>query len=369
MEKRKISFIYWFAYYNLDSPSVRYRAKYPLGFAKKKLRIGSYFVIPGYSPAKAFKFIRAYLSALIFPGKDSLIVIQRVRSNFIYSNLLKLLVKFRKSMTVYDLDDADYLEHSPETIHFFAQNCNYISAGSEEIIKYLSQFNPRIYHITSPTPDLGIIKQQRSKAFTIGWIGGFGLGHSESLYEYLFPAIRRLPFNCTFILIGVTSQADREEIKSYFVNCSHVQLEIPTDIDWNNESAIQNRIKLFDIGIATLLPNPIQISKSGIKAKQYMNNGVPVLCNNQPENNKVVIDGYNGFICESADEFRSRLIEFKEMEPQEYWKFSRNARKSIKDFDHYKYFEDFDRIKNNEKPLYKKRSEAKKVINMVSEQF
>jgi hypothetical protein len=39
----------------------------------------------------------------------------------------------------------------------------------------------------------------------------------------------------------------------------------------------------------------MQLSKSGIKAKQYMNNGVPVLSSNLPENNTVVIDGFNVF--------------------------------------------------------------------------
>src|SRR4030067_1603790 len=110
MEKKKIEFIYWFAYYNLDSPSVRYRAKYPLEFFRKHKGVESFLVIPGYSPSKIFLFLKAYFSVLFFRRKNSLIVIQRVQSHFIYSTLLKLLVKIRIKDTVYDLDDADYLE-------------------------------------------------------------------------------------------------------------------------------------------------------------------------------------------------------------------------------------------------------------------
>ena len=196
MSGKKLKYIYWFAYYNLDSPSVRYRAKYALDFGKENLGISSELIIPGYFPKRIWHFLTGYMSALLFPKKNSLIVIQRVGSNFIYSNLLKLLVITRKKLTVYDLDDADYLTHNTRSIHFFARNCNYISAGSSEIALYLKQFNSNVIHNTSPTPDYGILKKERNKIFTIGWIGEFGWGHKDSLFKYLFPAIKELPFDC-----------------------------------------------------------------------------------------------------------------------------------------------------------------------------
>lgn len=344
LKKRTLKYIYWFAYYHLDSPSVRYRAKYPLDFAKENLGIPSRLIIPGYSPKRLFGFLSGYLSALLFPKDNSIIVIQRVRSNFIYSNLLKVLVLLRKGRAVYDLDDADYLEHNADTIHFYARNCRCISAGSEEILKYLKQFNENVFHITSPTPDLGIIKTDKNEIFTIGWVGGFGRGHEESLYQYVFPAIRNLNFSCKFILIGVTRNSDEKRIRSYFRGSEHVQLEFPGNIDWNDESALQTRISQFDVGVATLLNQPVQLAKSGIKAKQYLNNGIPVLCNDLPENNKVVVDGLNGFVCRTAVEFEAKLVLFKEMADSRYWEFSANARRSIKNFNHFKYFEDFEKV-------------------------
>lgn len=347
MSERQIKFIYWFAYYHLDSPSVRYRAKYPLDFAREKLGIESSLIIPGYSAKRLIIFLKSYFSALLFPKAGSIIVIQRVRSNFIYSNLLKLLVKLRKDRTIYDLDDADYLEHNPNIIHYFARNCQYISAGSDEIVNYLCQYNRNVFHITSPIQDLGIVKKEKSETFTIGWIGGFEWGHKDSLYEFVFHAIRSLPFKCTFVLVGVTKSKDEKEIREYFENEGNIHLEIPREIDWNNEIDIQNRIKSFDIGIATLSNHPIQLAKSGIKAKQYMNNGVPVLSTNLMENNKIVKCDYNGFLCNSIEDFRNRMIQFKEMTPKEYAKFSKNARKSISGFDHQKYFKDIENIKSS----------------------
>ena len=128
-----------FAYYNLDSPSVRYRAKYPLDFAREKLNISSNLIIPVYSLKRVLNFIVGYFSALLWPKKNSLIIIQRVRSNFIYSNLLKLLVRARQKRTIYDLDDADYLELDPKVIYSFARLCNHISAGSLEIATHLKK--------------------------------------------------------------------------------------------------------------------------------------------------------------------------------------------------------------------------------------
>lgn len=342
----KIKFIYWFAYYNLDSPSVRYRAKYPLDHFKSNFNIGSYLVIPGYSPKRIWIFLNAYFSALLFRKQNSLIVIQRINSNFIYARLLKLLVRLRNHDTVYDLDDADYLEVNPKTIYHFSKNCEKISAGSNQIGLHLRQFNKRIVHTSSPIVDLNIVKTVKNPIFTIGWIGGFGGVHKEGLIEFVFPAVKQLSFKCKLIVIGVVKPEDVDLIKKCFSEHSNIEIEIPLGIDWNDEKGIQKRIVSFDIGIATLKNSEIQLSKSGIKAKQYMNNGVPVLSTDLAENNAVIIDGSNGYFCSDSNEFKERLTEFFNMTNADYARFSTNARQSVVNFDHNKYFADFEKIKN-----------------------
>jgi len=339
--KSNVRFIYWFAYYNLDSPSVRYRGYYPLNYFKARYHIDSFFVIPGYSIKCIFNFIRAYLSALLFRKPDSLIVIQRVQSDFIYSGLLKVLIRLRKNNTIYDIDDADYLEKNPATIYYFASHCEWVSAGSPAIANHLKQFNPRILHITSPVPDLGIVKKKRNSKFTIGWIGGFGSGHKESLVQSVFPAIQAMPFEVRFVLMGVQSHSDINFIRSFFEPFPNIQIEMPQDIDWLDESSVQTRVTEFDIGIATLSDTPVHRAKSGIKAKQYLNNGIPVLSTDLPENNSVIIDGKNGLLCSGPDEFKSGLIRFYLMSDQEYAQFAANARQSVSNFDHDRFLNDF----------------------------
>lgn len=342
--KKRIKFIYWFAFYNLDSPSVRYRAKYPLDYARNNLGIESYIVIPGYRPERIVQFLRAYFSAVLFRRTRSLIVVQRVRTNSIYANLLKILVRLRKKNTVYDLDDADYLEYDPRTINYFVRHCEFISAGSDEILQYSSKLNRKTLLVTSPIYDLKMVKRRRNETFTIGWVGEYGWGHKDSLFISVFPALKKLPFSCNLVLIGINNLEDREKVKKYFKGSDNIIVRIPENLDWNNEVNVQEFIKTFDVGIATLLDHPHQIAKSGIKAKQYLNNGVPVLSTDLPENNKFVRNGINGYLCNSPEEFYERLIEFRDMSNDEYEVYSRNARNSIHHFNHDKYFRDLEKL-------------------------
>lgn len=86
--------------------------------------------------------------------------------------------------------------------------------------------------------------------------------------------------------------------------------------------------------------------KSGIKAKQYLNNGVPVLSTKLPENSSVIVDGKNGYYCETSGDFEKRITEFHNMDDETYSSFIENARNSMINFNHDKYFKDFLEIKN-----------------------
>lgn len=337
---RQLKFIYWFTFYNNQSASVRYRGQYPLQHFKDKYGIDYHLIIPSYRPTKILKFIRAYFSALLFRRTNSLIVIQRLNTNWIYATALQLLIKLRKNDTAYDLDDADYLENPPKSIFYFIKNCSTVFAGSNEIARHLSKYNKNILITTSPTPDLNIVKKKRNSILTIGWIGDFGGGHKESLVTYFFPAIKDLPFKIKLILLGVGQKSEYSFLTDYFKSFDNVSLEMPQNINWTDEQDIQKRVSLFDIGIATLLDNELHRSKSGFKTKQYMNNGVPVLSSDIPENNKVVVHGYNGFLCRTATDFKQRIIEINEMNPDSYTILSGNARQSITNFNLDKYCKD-----------------------------
>ncbi len=343
-KKGDLKNIFWFAYYNEHSPSVRYRAIYPLIYFNKEYGVKYKIVIPGYTFKKIICFIEVYFKSLISTNSNSLIVIQRVNSNFIYSNLLKLLVKVKKHNTVYDTDDADYLTHDTKSIYYFARNCNKLSLGSNMIARHLSKFNNNFVLTTSPIVDLEIIKEKRSNPFTIGWIGEFGGDHKLSLINIVFPAIRKITFSLNLTIIGIFDKEDELYIREYFQTNKNIIINIPHNINWNNEFEIQSRISSFDIGIATLLNTELHLSKSGIKVKQYMNNGVPVLSVDLPENNSFINSGVNGYYCNNRDEFFQRINEFHLMSDERYNVFLKNARDSIYKFNHDSYYNSFKKL-------------------------
>jgi len=329
MNSQQIQYVYWFAYYSKASPSVRYRAEYPLNYLKDEQGVNSILVQPGYAPKAVLRFLSAWCGALFWRKKNALVVIQKVRSNFIYANLLKLLVVLRPSNTVYDLDDADYLYCPPKTIYFFSKRCAAVAAGSKAIAEHLSKFNANVKWISSPPPDLNVVKKNRNEKMRIGWIGGYSGGHKKSLNATVFPAIEQLGFPCEFELLGVNDPTDKASIEARFANLENIDVLIPLPINWFDELDIQHRIAGFDVGIATLLDDPIQRAKSGIKAKQYLNSGVPVLSTNLPENNSVLKDAENGFFCDDAAGFVEKLNAFNAMHDNDYHKLSTQARKSV----------------------------------------
>lgn len=338
---KDISHIYWFAYFDLQSASVRYRGKYPLDYFKREHQIDSTLIIPSYSPRNLFHFLVVYGKVLFFAKKEDLIVIQRVQSRFIYAQLLKILVLRHPDKTVYDLDDADYLLPNPKTILFFLKRCRWISAGSEEIRKFSHALNPHVLHISSPVWDLHIRKSSRNKELHVGWIGDFGGDHQLALEQLLFPALRSVPFPLQVSLIGVKTEQDQLTIRHSLQHNPFLRIDFIPIENWTDEPKIQEHIRTFDVGIATLLPTPIQLAKSGIKAKQYLNNGVPVIATNLPENARFVHHGVNGFLAENSQDFLKYLTEFQEMSDSHYQAFTDAAWDSKSNFDHERYYQQF----------------------------
>lgn len=242
-------------------------------------------------------------------------------------------MRFRRRICFYDMDDADYLRYPPENIYWFIKNAKVVTLGSTELVKNLTKYNGNCSLITCPVPDLGLVKTQRNEVFTVGWIGDFQHTHKQSLTQYFFPALHALPFNVKLVLMGVVKPEEIDFLQKYFEEYPHIELEIPQQIDWNNEHAIQHRICEFDVGIATLLDDEFSRSKSAFKLKQCFNNGVPVLSTNLPENNLFLKHGVNGYFCDTSNEFRQRLIEFKTMADDDYKIFSENARAAVPSFD------------------------------------
>lgn len=328
--------IYWFSFYNANSPSVRYRGIYFLGELKTRYGISNKFIIPGYRLAVVLNFITTFLEVLFWRKKDSVVIIQKIYSNWIYGNLIKLVVLFHGKSCIYDIDDSEYLRHSPKTVNFFLRKCALIFVGSEAIKEYALKLNPNVEVLTSPIIIHKNIKVDKSDILSIGWVGFYNT-HRLSLKHLFFESLTELGFNIKLTIMGVIKQEHFDELETAFNNLSHIDLYIPRNINWQDENEVYRMISQFDIGVSPLTNTRMNKAKSAFKMKQYFSCDVPVLASPTGENSRFINHGYNGFICETTREFREKIEFFEDLSDKEYGVFSEASYTSTKNFNYEMY--------------------------------
>jgi glycosyltransferase involved in cell wall biosynthesis len=301
--------LYWFAYFAISCPSVRYRGKYLLDELATAHDIPSTMVYPGYDRKTLGRFLKVYFRLLLFRPVGSWIVIQKIYTQGIYAFALKWLVRLRPSATIYELDDAEYLRHSPKTVDFFLRKCQCVIVGSRELEQYARQFNPNVHCIGSP-----ILLQPRQPApsnpvLTLCWIGFYN-NHKESFEALVLPALERIDIPLKITLLGVNRAHQREELAAKFSRFPHITLEMPSDIDWLDESSVYARLSRCDLGLSPLRDTAFERAKSAFKLKQCLAAGIPVLVSPVGENVDAIDAGRNGDFFDDADSLRAKILAF-----------------------------------------------------------
>ncbi len=335
-----ISYIYWFAHYNLAGPCVRYRGKYFLEQLKAGHKIESSFVFPGYQFLNILHFMDVYFSALLFRRRNSIIVFQKIHTNGIYANALKFLLFFQRKNTIYDIDDAYYMKFPPATVHHFLRNSLAVITGSLELRNYAKKFNNTVYIASSPVIHHNQSKGKRNPVLVIGWVGFYN-AHRENLMTVFFPALLQSDIKIKLILLGVTKAVHIQELMEYLKGKENISLEIPENIDWLDEESVYKLISGFDIGIAPLLDNGYNRAKSAFKLKQYLSCGIPVLGSNVGENKMVIQNGMNGFFCDTPEDYLRMIHFFNQLPEEEYSNYAANAKKSAALFSMEEYCDHF----------------------------
>ncbi|MFK7798759.1 MAG: glycosyltransferase [Aureispira sp.] len=334
-----IQHIYWFAPYNLTCPSTRYRGLMPLQKLKEQ-GVNYDFFYPEATSKAYLRFLYLVIGILLFRKKNSLLVIQKVCSTGLYGQALCWLIRLQPQMTLYDLDDAEYYRQPTSSLHFFLEHCQWVQVGSHALAAYARQFNQQVYINTSPVPLPTAIKQKKNACLTLGWVGDFGNGkaiskefaHKTSLFKLLFPVLKELDFSIKLVLIGVKRPEDIPLIEAYFEEDAHIQLEIPSNLDWTNDDWLYDQMATFDVGLSPLVEHPFNTAKSAFKAKQYLACGVPTIASAVGENALFVQDYINGRLCTSADDWKEALCYFEAMDEQAYTIYSTQARAGQEQF-------------------------------------
>jgi len=339
MTTTEIQHIYWFAPYNLTCPSTRYRGRIPLDALHQQWGITYDFFFPQRNLAAYLRFAFLWLKLFFFRKKNSLIVIQKICSNRWYAKALKFLVAWHPKDTVYDLDDAEYYRQPTDTLHYFLGRCERIQVGSETLAEYCSGFNEKVHIATSPVYQHCYQKKQKNSLFTIGWVGDFGNGaaiskdfsHKRSMFECLFPALQKIEQPFRLIIVGVKNPQDIPLIKEYFAPFSHIQLEVPVNLNWVEDAWIYELISTFDIGVSPLVGHPFNQAKSAFKAKQYLSCGVPVVASDVGENGTFV-NAKNGRLCQNVADFENAIHFFMGLSEEHYRRYCQKALEGARAF-------------------------------------
>jgi glycosyltransferase involved in cell wall biosynthesis len=78
-------------------------------------------------------------------------------------------------------------------------------------------------------------------------------------------------------------------------------------LKWSVDSEIEE-VQSFDIGIMPLPDDDWARGKSGYKLIQYMGCGLPVVASPVGVNTDIVLNGTNGFLANSEDDWRTALL-------------------------------------------------------------
>ena len=287
---------------------------------------------PGFVFQKLAGIMRGYFNrfkSLFYIWKYDYIFVHREIAPFGPPMLGWIFSKVMGKKIIYDFDDAIWIPNASEhnKIMFYlklysntrrlCKMAYKVSCGNNYLQRYARQYNKNaVYNPT--TIDTGNyhnkIKDQHSEKFVIGWTGS----HSTIQYlDELIPVFEALEKKYSFELHIISDREPNFKLKSLVFKA------------WNKDAEIAD-LMCFNIGLMPLSDDRWAKGKCGFKALQYMSLGIPALVSPVGVNTTIVDDGVNGFICETIEDWKSRIVSV--MEDRELLiKLSKNTRKKIID--------------------------------------
>jgi len=251
---------------------------------------------------------RCYLTRAIkiIQNRKKLIIIEKELFPYVPFFLENL---FLKSKYIVDIDDAIHIQYQSSDnflVRFFLgdkikkiiANSSSVIAGSNSLVAYANLCNAsRVLYVPSAVPIEKIntnLANIIEDEICICWIGSPSTSkYIEILRDFIYKASN--DFNSKFLFIGAKKESFKNPLKGNI-----------DFIPWNQKEEY-DLISKCHIGIMPLPKGDFEDGKCAYKLIQYMSCGLPVLASPVGENNKVVKQGYNGFLCNHSDEWLSSL--------------------------------------------------------------
>jgi glycosyltransferase involved in cell wall biosynthesis len=262
----------------------------------------------GYYFRKAFFFILGILSRIydiIRIAQFDIVFIHRESCPINGPFLETILSKLHKPI-IFDFDDAIFLPSSSRTNSFIERlkrpektakiitMSKQIIAGNRYLADFALKFNKNVQIIpTSIDTDKFYpkIKKRREK-IVIGWMGSFTTVDFIKEKEGIFIELSKRFSDVIFKIIG-----------------GDFRIEGLTNIiskPWSLDEEIED-LESFDIGIMPIPDNEWTKGKCGFKAILCMSKGIPCVCSPVGVNKEIIIDGKNGFLAVTKEDWIKKL--------------------------------------------------------------
>ena len=219
-----------------------------------------------------------------------------------------LIAKVLRKRIIYDFDDAIWLTNTSAANriaaglkwhHKVSTICRWAyknSCGNAYLTAYARQFNA--HSLINPTTidTEHLHNQVRDQAalgrLIIGWTGT----HSTLKYlDQIVPVLTKLEAEgLDFEFRVISNQPPLLPLRSLVF------------VPWRKETEIADLLA-FHVGLMPLEDDLWAQGKCAFKALQYMALGIPALVSPVGMNTEVVQNGYNGYVCATADDWETRL--------------------------------------------------------------
>lgn len=251
-------------------------------------------------PAGGGRELARLARELLRTRRGDLLYLQRPLQNTPFTYLAAAYTRLFRRRMIFDFCDPLFLT-APRKTRLLARLADAVVVSCEDLAAWARQHNPRVYVVPN-----SVLPEQigdrptggRAERPVVGWTG-FARYHEANL-RLLLPALARLERPFTFRLIG-TRGAD--DLVGEFRRLPNLDLEV---VDWLEPDEVAAATEDLDVAVLPLE----EIAWNGklvTKLIEYLAAGVPVVASPVGDNRFAIVDGANGFLAATTDEWVDRL--------------------------------------------------------------
>lgn len=212
---------------------------------------------------------------------------------------------WRKKM-IFDFDDAIWIPNTSSEnkavawfkafgkVKYICKWSYKISGGNDYLCNYARKYNPSTYRVPTCV-DVELfhnkVKTHTTNKVTVGWTGS----QSTLFYlDQLILVLQELQEELDFTFLVIANKDPQLPLRDYAFTA------------WNETTEVADLLKM-DIGVMPLHPDEWSEGKCGFKLIQYLSLGIPAIASPVGVNKQIVINGEDGYIAASKDEWKAAL--------------------------------------------------------------